>query len=158
MSILDQAHQLANAGRIGDAVALIERAADAQDAEAQYALANWRLFGLNGPRDIKRAHELLRRAGEKGHVEALRTRAFLLVNGTGIASDTIYRATLTGLTVPWKIGGASTATIVRRLQLAAGDTVTAAMTYYTQSSATDASGSHAFASVFAYLGYHKISD
>jgi prolyl 4-hydroxylase len=87
MTILDQAHQLANAGRMGDAVALVERAAGAADAEAQYALANWRLFGLNGPRDLKKAHELLRRAGEQGHVEAQRTRAFLLNNGTGCTAD-----------------------------------------------------------------------
>ena len=87
MSIIDQAQQLARAGRTPEAVALVERAADANDAEAQFALGNWRLFGLNGPRDLKKAHELLRRAGDKGHVEAIRTRAALLANGTGCAPD-----------------------------------------------------------------------
>lgn len=87
MSILDQAQQLASAGRMPEAVALVERAAAAEDAEAQYALGNWRLFALNGPRDLKKAHELFRRAGDKGHVEALRTRAILLNNGTGCPPD-----------------------------------------------------------------------
>ena len=67
MSIIDQAQQLARAGRTPEAVALVERAAEANDAEAQFALGNWRLFGLNGPRDLKKAHELLRRAGEKAN-------------------------------------------------------------------------------------------
>lgn len=81
---------------MGDAVALVERAAEGNDAEAQFALANWRLFGLNGPRDLKKAHELLRRAGDKGHVEALRTRAFLLNNGTGCTPDEKKAAKILG--------------------------------------------------------------
>lgn len=87
MTILDQAQQLASAGRMPEAVALVERAAEANDAEAQYALGNWRLFGLNGARDLKKAHEMFRRAGDKGHLEALRTRAILLNNGTGCPPD-----------------------------------------------------------------------
>ena len=87
MTIVDQARQLTDAGRGREALAIVEQAAASGDAEAQYTLADWRLFGVNGPRDLKKAHELLRRAGEQGHVEAQRTRAFLLNNGTGCTAD-----------------------------------------------------------------------
>jgi prolyl 4-hydroxylase len=65
----------------------IEQRASAGDAEAMFALANWRLFGLHGPRDLAAAHQLLRKAAGKGHVEAARTRALLIANGTGCAAD-----------------------------------------------------------------------
>lgn len=83
MSALDEARALFEAGRNADAVAAVERGADAGDADAGFVLANWRLFGLNGPRDAAAAHRHLRKAGEKGHVEAIRLRAFLMANGTG---------------------------------------------------------------------------
>jgi len=61
--------------------------AAAGDPEAMFALANWRLFALNGPRDLGAAHQLLRKAAGKGHAEAARTRAHLIANGTGCAAD-----------------------------------------------------------------------
>lgn len=69
------------------AVELVRSAASADDPEALFALANWRLFGLYGDRDISDAHRLLDRARKLGHVEAARLKATLLGNGTGCASD-----------------------------------------------------------------------
>ena len=85
--ILGEAHRLARAGRRGEAAALVERAAAAGDPEALFALANWRLYGLNGPRDAAAAHPLLARAAAAGHVEAARLRAYLTASGTGCAAD-----------------------------------------------------------------------
>lgn len=87
MSILDEARKLANSGRTAEAVDLVAAAAAGGDPEAMFSIANWRLFGLNGPRDLKAAHDMLKQAGEKGHSESLRLRATLLNNGTGCAAD-----------------------------------------------------------------------
>lgn len=87
MSILDEAHRLAAAGRQAEAVAKIKEAARAGDGEALHALANWRLFGLHGPRDLAEAHRLLEQAAVGGYVEAVRLRATLIANGTGCRSD-----------------------------------------------------------------------
>ena len=69
------------------AAAAVERAAEAGDPEALWTVANWRLFGLYGPRDASAAHRLLKKAAERGHVEAHRIRATLIANGTGRPSD-----------------------------------------------------------------------
>jgi prolyl 4-hydroxylase len=87
VSILGEAQRLAQSGRRADAVALVERAADAGDGEALFALANWRLYGLFVARDPAAAHPLLARAAAAGHVEAARLSAYLLANGTGCAPD-----------------------------------------------------------------------
>ncbi len=65
----------------------IEQRAGTGDAEALFALANWRLYGLHGPRDAAAAHRLLRDAAGRGHVEAARTRAHLIANGIGVPAD-----------------------------------------------------------------------
>lgn len=87
MSVLDEAQRLARTGRRQEAVALVEQAAEAGDAEALFALANWRLYGLFVPRDAAAAHPLLARAAAAGHDEAAHLRANLLANGTGCAPD-----------------------------------------------------------------------
>ncbi|HEY0014551.1 MAG TPA: 2OG-Fe(II) oxygenase [Allosphingosinicella sp.] len=87
MSVLDEAGRLAQAGRRGDAVALVERAAEAGDAEALFALANWRLYGIFVPRDAAAAHPLLARAAAAGQAEAELQRLNLLANGTGCQAD-----------------------------------------------------------------------
>ncbi|HEX8644314.1 MAG TPA: 2OG-Fe(II) oxygenase [Allosphingosinicella sp.] len=87
MSVLDEAQRLARTGKRAEAVALVEHEAEAGDAEALFALANWRLYGLFGPRDAAAAHPLLARAAEAGHAEAARLRAGLIANGTGCAAD-----------------------------------------------------------------------
>ncbi|WP_133364794.1 2OG-Fe(II) oxygenase [Qipengyuania sediminis] len=87
MSVIDEAARLNAAGRREEAVALVTRAAAGDDPEALFALANWRLFGLFGARDLGEAHRLLARAGERGSVEAVRTAAILTANGTGCSPD-----------------------------------------------------------------------
>lgn len=87
MSVLAEAQRLARTGRRGEAVALVGKAADAGDAEALYALANWRLYGLFVPRDAAAAHPLLARAAAAGHAEAAHLRANLLASGTGCVAD-----------------------------------------------------------------------
>lgn len=87
MSVLDEANRLARAGQQQAAVELVLRAADADDPEAQFAVANWRLFAIHGGRDIAEAHRLLDQAIAGGHVEAARTKSALLANGTGDRPD-----------------------------------------------------------------------
>lgn len=87
MSILDEAGRLNAAGERERAVALVIEAARGGDAEALFALANWRLFGLFGPRDLAAAHRLLAEAGARGSADAIRTTAILTANGTGCPAD-----------------------------------------------------------------------
>ena len=94
MSVLDEAGRLTATGRQADAVALVRKSADQGDPEALFAIANWRLFGLFGPRDLAEAHRLLDRAAAEGFVEAVRTKATLLANGTGLAADPAQSARL----------------------------------------------------------------
>jgi prolyl 4-hydroxylase len=85
--VLDEARRLSAEGRTKAAVELVEQAAAAGDPEALFALANWRLYGLNGPRDATAAHAFLDPAIDAGHAEALRLKATLVANGTGCPSD-----------------------------------------------------------------------
>ncbi|MFL6761555.1 MAG: 2OG-Fe(II) oxygenase [Sphingomicrobium sp.] len=94
MSVLDRAHQLASVGQRGAAIALIEGAAVNDDPEALFAIANWRLYGMNGPRDVAEAHRLLDRAVALGDVEATRLKANLVGNGTGGAPNSENAARL----------------------------------------------------------------
>ena len=87
MAVLDEAQALSRAGRTKEAVDLVRRAAASADPEAMFAVANWRLFGLNGPRDLAAAHGLLDRCRAMGHVEAIRLKATLIGNGTGCTAD-----------------------------------------------------------------------
>jgi prolyl 4-hydroxylase len=87
MSIMATAERLVRAGRRDEAIILIEQAADQGDCEALYAVANWRLFGIHGNRDLNVAHALLDLAVVKKHVESMRTKAILLANGGGVPTD-----------------------------------------------------------------------
>lgn len=87
MSVIDEANRLASTGRQADAVALVSDAAAKDDPEALFALANWRLFGLFVARDLNAAHGLLDRAAALGYVDAIRTKAILIGNGTGCVGD-----------------------------------------------------------------------
>lgn len=87
MSVFDQARELAQAGRAREGIDLICRAADDGDPDALLALANWRLWGMYGPRDLAQCHALLARAAAGGSIEAARLRATLTGNGTGVRSD-----------------------------------------------------------------------
>ena len=87
MTVLQEAQALFRRGRREEAIAFVQSAADAGDAEALFALANWRLYGLYVPRDAAAAHPLLERAAASGHSEAARLRASLVANGTGCPAD-----------------------------------------------------------------------
>jgi prolyl 4-hydroxylase len=95
--VLEDAGRLFGSGQRQAAVALVERAAATGDGEALYALANWRLYGLHGPRDLAEMHRLL--AAAEGHRDSVRLRATLVGNGTGIVEDAAAaRALLAALT------------------------------------------------------------
>ena len=96
MSVIDEANRLASAGRRADAVALVSDAAANDDPEALFALANWRLFGLFVARDLNAAHGLLDRATALGYVDAIRTKAILIGNGTGCVADLVRATDLLG--------------------------------------------------------------
>lgn len=87
MDVLDQANRLAASGQQEAAVELVRAAADAGDPSALFAIANWRLFGMFGPRDEAEAHVLLDRAIAVGSVDATRLKATLSANGTGCRAD-----------------------------------------------------------------------
>ena len=61
--------------------------ADPTEPEAMVALAQRRLLGIGGPRDLAAVHRLLRKAAGKGHVEAARRRAHLVAAGVGCRAD-----------------------------------------------------------------------
>lgn len=85
--LLGRAQALFREGRRDEAVALVETAATEGDAEALFAIGNWRLFALHGPRDLDAAHAAFATAAGQGHVEAARTRAYLVAAGLGCDPD-----------------------------------------------------------------------
>lgn len=89
MDVMAQANKLLAAGREREAVALVERAAVAGDMGATLHLANWRFYGLHGPRNLALAHQLLGQAAAAGNERATLLLATLLANGTGAAEDPV---------------------------------------------------------------------
>lgn len=87
MELFEQARALARAGRPEDGVALIENAARSGDAEGNFIVAHWLLYGSDRPRDVKAACRHLESASEKGHVRAVRALAHLTASGTGCEAD-----------------------------------------------------------------------
>lgn len=84
---MDEVEGLARAGRAREAIELVGSQAESGDAEAMFILANWRLWGMYGPKDEAEANDLLERAAAKGWAEAALLRATLLNNGTGTPAD-----------------------------------------------------------------------
>ena len=99
-TVLEDAGRLFAAGQPQAGIALVERAAAAQDGEALYAVANWRLYGLHGPQDLAQVHRLLAAAGEGGHRDSIRLRARLLGNGTGVPEDAAAARSLLAALAP----------------------------------------------------------
>lgn len=87
MSIMDRVEELARAGKPREGIALMERSAAAADPEALFILANWRLWGLYGPKDLAATHSLLDQATDAGWPGAAVLRATLIGNGTGCLAD-----------------------------------------------------------------------
>jgi prolyl 4-hydroxylase len=89
MGIMDEVEALARAGRPAEAVQFVGDRAAAGDVEAMFVLANWRLWGIYGPRDPAAANALLERSAAAGWAESALLRATLLNNGTGVAPDPV---------------------------------------------------------------------
>ena len=70
-------------GELRAASLLLKGRAQAQDPEALFVLATWRIAGNIIPRDLTEARELLRCAAELGHEEATVLYIKFLANGTG---------------------------------------------------------------------------
>jgi prolyl 4-hydroxylase len=70
-----------------DAVAIARHAANAQDADALYLLAQWHIGGRILPRDLSEARRLLRAASSGGHEDASLLEVSFAANGTGAAPD-----------------------------------------------------------------------
>ncbi len=83
----DSVRALIDSGRVDEAVALVERGAQAGDAASLYQLADWRLFGLYGPQDFAAAHAALAGAAGAGHDAAGRALAYLIAAGIGCPPD-----------------------------------------------------------------------
>jgi prolyl 4-hydroxylase len=82
-----QADALLAAGRPLEAYRLLTGPQAGKDAQALFALANWRLSGQVIRRDLAAARDLFRRAAEAGHEEAARIHIAFVGNGTGGPDD-----------------------------------------------------------------------
>lgn len=89
MDLMERLRELGAQGRGHEAIGLVEREADTGNGDAAFILANWRLWGIQLPRDLNAGHGLLDQARAAGHVEAARLKAHLLANGTGCLADFI---------------------------------------------------------------------
>lgn len=87
MGIMDEMEQLARSGQPREAVRLVEGRAGSGDAEAMFVLANWRLWGMYGPKDLDQAHRLLEASADASWAESALLRATLINNGTGRPAD-----------------------------------------------------------------------
>ena len=86
-SLCERADAFLAAGRAREAYELLAGPQAAGDADALYALANWRLSGQIVGRDLAAARELFRRAAEAGHPQAAGVHAAFVGNGTGAAAN-----------------------------------------------------------------------
>lgn len=84
---LEQVKAMLDAGRAGDAARLLANAARQGNVSALMELAQWCIAGVIIPRDLARARDLLRRAGEAGHEAAALLYASFLASETGGDAD-----------------------------------------------------------------------
>jgi prolyl 4-hydroxylase len=84
---VEAAYRNVAAGRVADALALLEAAGAANDAVALAELAVWYLRGTPVQRDLARARAILRRAVTIGHVDAALIEIALTANGSGAPPD-----------------------------------------------------------------------
>jgi prolyl 4-hydroxylase len=88
MKLLEQAKAVAaRSGRPRDAVVFIEEAARAGDADANFLVAHWLLYGSDRPREAKTACRHLERAAQAGKADAMRVLAHLVASGTGCEAN-----------------------------------------------------------------------
>jgi prolyl 4-hydroxylase len=81
------AQELFVAGRLVEALTLLNRDALANDAQALFTLAEWHLTGTLVRRDVALSREYFRRAAAAGMIDALRVFINFLANGTGGPAD-----------------------------------------------------------------------
>ena len=84
MTTIERLKALLAARDTGGAIAFVEREAARDDVDALYVLAQWRLHGVNGPRDPDQGYALLLRAGAQGMIRATMTAAALRANGSAV--------------------------------------------------------------------------
>lgn len=94
LNAVEEAYRIVAAGRVAEAVALLEAAGEANDAVALMELAVWHLRGTPVPRDLARARTMLRRAATIGHVDAALMEIALVANGSGAPPDWAAARTL----------------------------------------------------------------
>ena len=116
---VSQATILLARGRVGDAVALVARAAEAHDPAALFQHAVWKLTGHPVPRDLAGARTLLRRATERGHSDAALMEVALTANGSGAPSDWAAAATLLERAAEHSDVAAADLALLRRMALTA---------------------------------------
>lgn len=85
--MLANAFALAQAGRVSEAMPIIERLAAQGDSEALFTLADAHWRGGPVPQDYARGRTLFGRASDAGHPMALRAYTNLLANGIAGAAD-----------------------------------------------------------------------
>lgn len=93
-SFVTQARALATAGRIGDAIAMLETAGEMGDVEAWMQIAVLRFSGAGGSRDMDAGRAALRRAVAIGHVDGALMEIALTANGNGNARAPDWSAAL----------------------------------------------------------------
>lgn len=89
-----QADRLLAAGRVGDAVSLIEQHAQSGSVDAVFRLAMWTLAGSPVRRDVPVARKLLRQAASLGNPDAAVVEIALTANGSGAPADWAYARAL----------------------------------------------------------------
>jgi prolyl 4-hydroxylase len=84
---VETAYRLVEAGDAGQAVQLLERRANEGDAASLLELGVWFLDGRHVRRDLARARDCFRRAGELGDLAAEQVFIAFLANGIGGGAD-----------------------------------------------------------------------
>lgn len=86
-SVAARAQALTDARCFAEAFQLLSGPEGADDAQALFMLATWRLSGQIIRRDLAASRDLFRRAGELGHADAARIHVNFVANGTGGEAD-----------------------------------------------------------------------
>ena len=93
-NLFDQAGERFQAGDHAGAAEIVRKAADAGNAEAQYALATMYKEGRGVPQDVAEAASLMGIASVAGNVDAMVEYAIAQFNGSGIAKNEAAAAKL----------------------------------------------------------------
>jgi len=121
---ITQAFSLVAAGRVTEAVRLLERLAMTGDGAARYQLAEWRREGEIVPRDFAMARDLYRLAGQAGIIEGIRRYIAFLAAGAGGPRDWAQSLVILGELAKIDSAAARQLSLVRGMRLTdSGDPV-----------------------------------